>query len=146
MRFTSCSDHLHYKDLCLTVGANLKELSEGVHRWMFTLERLDCHEASQIHKLTHDITAVSSCIQGWSRVVFGRVSHHRPAGLHPVQLRCNDHSGDWTVRHAANTTMLLSAPCHSTSTPSHIVHVPEGREVVSSTRDAYCVFVLQVVL
>lgn len=83
------------------------------------------------------IVALSSDIQGRSRVVFGGVSHHRPAGLHPVQLCCNDHSGDWTVRYRTGNTMILL----NLNTISHnACRAPEGGEVVSSKHEAYCVF------
>lgn len=130
----------------LPVGANWNCF---LNVYPFIPESLDCCEAAPIRKLTRGFNAVSFGIQGWSRVVSGRVSHHRPEGLHPTQLCCNDHGGDWTVRHTGNRMMLLSTPCHSTSTPSHTMNaccVPEGREVVSSKRETYCVFVLQVVL
>lgn len=76
-------------------------------------EVLDCCETSQTQKLTCVFINVFFNIQGWCRVVFCRVSHHRPAGLHPTQLCCNDHSGDWTVRHTGNTMTLLTTLCHS---------------------------------
>ncbi len=145
MWFISCSDYLHSEEPFLPVGANWNCF---LNVYPFISESLDCCEASQIRKLTRGFIAVSFGLQGWSRVVSGRVSHHRPAGLHPTQLCCNDHGGDWTVRHTGNIMMLLSTSCHSTSTPSHIMHAAplrEGKWLAQSVKHTVC-FVFQMVL
>lgn len=99
---------------------------------------ISSQKRSQIHKLIH-VIPVSSYHQGWSRVVFGWVPHHRPEGLHPIQLCCNEHSGDWSVCHTGN--ILLTTPYHSTSTPSHILHsvsLKEGKWLVQNVNPIVC--------
>lgn len=77
-------------------------------------------------KTCHSLTVLLLClfhIQGRPRVVSGRVSHHRPEGIHPLQLCCDVHSRNWIVCHAGNIIILYSTPCHSASTPFHTMHV-----------------------
>lgn len=104
--------HLSCKESVYIAGA-------AVFWWWIQCKTL----CNRRYKQTDDSDAVSSVIlpQGWPRVVHGRVPHHRPAGLHPIQLHCDDHHGDWAVRH---TGSLIKS--------EHLMsRVPGGREVVS---------------
>lgn len=87
---------------------------------------------------------IISFFQGWFRVVFGRVAHHRPAGLRPTQLCCNDHRGNWIVCHHTGYTIIpIWTRCHYTylNSISHdACRVPEKREVVSLKHEACCLF------
>lgn len=57
----------------------------------------------------HGVALVCLALQGGSGVVPCRISHHRPARVHPVQLRRDVHHGDGTVRQ--HTELISGCAC-----------------------------------